>query len=116
MKKKYLRYGSNCKFNVESASCNATQKISFSLPAQRRVIIYCYCGGQDAAVPTDGCKENGFCNNKLVKDMQHLASHIEGPKLPHEVESALSLPVDILSVTFPVQSAVQINTQISVVL
>ena len=36
--------------------------------------------------------------------MQHLASHIEGAELPPEVESALSLPVDSLSVTFPVCS------------
>ena len=48
--------------------------------------------------------------------MQHLAAHIEGPKLPQEVESALSLPVDSLSVTFPVQSVVKVNTQVSVAL
>ena len=38
------------------------------------------------------------------------------PRLTQEVESALSLPVDSLSVTFPVQSVVKVNTQVSVAL
>lgn len=34
--------------------------------------------------------------------MLHIAAHIEEPKHPQEVEPALSLPVDSLSVIFPV--------------
>ena len=48
--------------------------------------------------------------------MQHLAAHIEEPKLPQEVQSALPLPVDRLSVTFPGQSVVKVITQASVAL
>ena len=45
--------------------------------------------------------------------MQHLAAHMKGPKLPQEVESALSPPVDCLNVTFPVQSVVEVTTHVS---
>lgn len=45
--------------------------------------------------------------------MQHLAAHIEGPKLPQEVGFALSLPIGSLGVTYPVQSVVQMNAQVS---
>lgn len=48
--------------------------------------------------------------------MQHIAAHIERPQLPEEVESALSLPVDSLSVTFPIQSVVKVNAQVFVAL
>ena len=53
-------------------------------------------------------KKNCTGHHRLVKDMQHLAAHIKGPKLPQEVESALSLPVDSLSIALPVQSVVKV--------
>ena len=100
--------------------CRAVCAISFShqptLGAHDQLVPFLSVTGSDAAAPTDDCKENCTCNNRLVKDMQHLATHIEGPTLPQEVESALSLPVDSLSVTFPVQSVVKVNTQVSIVL
>ena len=67
--------------------------------------------GSDTAATTDGCKEKCTCKTRLVKVTQHLAAHIEEPKLPQEVESALFLPVDGLSVTDLV--VVNINMQVS---
>lgn len=47
----------------------------------------------------------------MVKDVQHLTVHIKGLSLPQEVESPLSLPVDNLSVAFPVQSVIKVNAK-----
>ena len=41
--------------------------------------------------------------------MQHLT---EGPKIAQEVQSALSLLIDSTSVASPVQSVVQVNTEV----
>ena len=48
--------------------------------------------------------------------MQHLGADTEGPKLPQEAKFVLSLLVDNLGVAFHVQSVVQVDTQVSVVL
>ena len=68
--------------------------------------------GSEAAASTDGSKVNCTCHSKLVKYMLHIAAHIEEPKHPQEVEPALSLPVDSLSVTCQVQSVVQMDSQV----
>ncbi|XP_042268459.1 E3 ubiquitin-protein ligase TRIM33-like isoform X1 [Thunnus maccoyii] len=67
--------------------------------------------GSDAAAPADSSEEYCTCHNGLVEDLQHLTEHIEGPKLPQDVESALSLPVDSLCVAFPVQSVVDVDSK-----
>ena len=46
--------------------------------------------GPDVAPPTDNCKENCIGNNRLIKDVRHLAAHLKTSELPQEVESALS--------------------------
>ncbi|MED6270990.1 hypothetical protein CHARACLAT_015871 [Characodon lateralis] len=43
--------------------------------------------------------------------MQHLAGNTEGPKLPQEVQSALSLLVDGFTVASLLQAVVQVNTE-----
>lgn len=40
------------------------------------------------STPTSHSKEQYTGNHRLVKDLQHLAAHIEGSQLPQEVESA----------------------------
>ncbi|MEQ2219876.1 hypothetical protein XENOCAPTIV_026638 [Xenoophorus captivus] len=48
--------------------------------------------------------------------MQHLAANTKGPKLSQEVQSALSLLVDGFTVASPLQSVVQVNTEIFILL
>ena len=55
--------------------------------------------GSDAAAPTHS-------SNRLVRDLQHLAAHVEGSQLPKEIESAHPLLVHSLGIRFPVQSVV----------
>ena len=48
--------------------------------------------------------------------MKHPAANTEGSKLPPEVKSALFLLLNSISVASPVQSAVQINTEVFLLL
>ncbi|MED6243581.1 hypothetical protein ATANTOWER_022838 [Ataeniobius toweri] len=48
--------------------------------------------------------------------MQHLASNSEGPRPPQQVQSALSLLVDGFKVASPLQSVVQVNTEVFILL
>ena len=66
-----------------------TNRAQFS-PQHRASLLYHsveFLTVSEAAAPTDGCKENCTCNNRLVEDMQHLhlAAHIKEPKLSQEV-------------------------------
>ena len=54
-------------------------------------------------------------STRLIEDMQHLTSNTEGPKLPEEVKTVLSLLMNSISFykkSSPVQSVVQVNTNI----
>ncbi|MEQ2253580.1 hypothetical protein ILYODFUR_033630 [Ilyodon furcidens] len=68
--------------------------------------------GSDAATPADDSRRYSTIHNKPVKDMKNLVANTEGPKLPQEVQSALSILVYSFTVASPVQSIVQVNTEI----
>ncbi|MEQ2281691.1 hypothetical protein AMECASPLE_033024 [Ameca splendens] len=71
------------------------------------VCFYCFqytlvqFPGSDAASPADDGRRDQTFHNRLVEDLQHLAANTEGPKLPQEVQSALSLLVDGFTVASP---------------
>ncbi|MEQ2314669.1 hypothetical protein AMECASPLE_014585 [Ameca splendens] len=52
----------------------------------------------------------------LYNQMQHLAANTEEPKLPQDGQSALSLLVEGFIVTSPLQSVVQVNTEVFILL
>ena len=58
--------------------------------------------GSDAAPPSNYHKEKYTGHHRLVKDLQHLAAHVEGSQLPQEVKSAHPLLVNSFSVRSPV--------------
>ncbi|MEQ2296727.1 hypothetical protein AMECASPLE_027507 [Ameca splendens] len=48
--------------------------------------------------------------------MQHIAGNTEGPQLPQEVQSGLSFHVDGFTVASLLQSVVQVNTEVFILL
>ncbi|KAK5620253.1 hypothetical protein CRENBAI_026550 [Crenichthys baileyi] len=52
----------------------------------------------------------------LIEDMQHLAANTERPKPPQKVQSALSLLVDGFAAASSLQSVVQVNDEIFLLL
>ncbi|MEQ2300545.1 hypothetical protein AMECASPLE_026803 [Ameca splendens] len=70
----------------------------------------------DAASPADEGRRDHTLDNRLIEDMQHLSANTEGPKLLQEVQSALSLLVDGFTVATPLQSVVQVNTEVFILL
>ncbi|MED6245820.1 hypothetical protein ATANTOWER_008647 [Ataeniobius toweri] len=71
-----------------------------------QVVELFYVPGSDAATPVDDGRRDHTLHNRLMEDMQHLVGNTEGPKLPQEVQSALSLLVDGFTVASPLQSVV----------
>ncbi|MEQ2221619.1 hypothetical protein ILYODFUR_017651 [Ilyodon furcidens] len=61
-------------------------------------------------LPQQMMAEEITLSNRLIEDRQRLAANTEGPKLPQEVQSALSLLLDGFTVASPLQSVVQVNT------
>ncbi|MEQ2294024.1 hypothetical protein AMECASPLE_039598 [Ameca splendens] len=49
---------------------------------------------------------------QIIEDLQHLAANTEGPRPPKQVQSALSLLLDGFTVASPLQSVVQVNTEV----
>jgi len=49
--------------------------------------------GSNAAASVDGCKADGNLHQRYIEDVQHLGTDIEGPQVPQEVQSVLSLLV-----------------------
>ena len=72
--------------------------------------------GADASSPTNYSKEKYRKGHRLIKDLQHSVAHVKGSQLPQEVKSAHSLLVDSFSVRSPVQSVVDSNTKVLLIL
>ncbi|MED6240122.1 hypothetical protein ATANTOWER_016364 [Ataeniobius toweri] len=72
--------------------------------------------GSDAASPADDRRRDHTLHNRLIKDKQYLSGNTEGPKLPQEVQSALFLLLDGYTVASPLQSVVQVNTEVFILL
>ncbi|MEQ2252035.1 hypothetical protein ILYODFUR_017480 [Ilyodon furcidens] len=72
--------------------------------------------GSDAATPVDDGRRYHTLHNRLIEDMQHLAANTERPQLPQEVQNVLSLLVDGFTVAPPLQSVVQVNTKVFILL
>lgn len=51
-----------------------------------------------------------------MDNIQRLAADAEGSELPQEVEPAVVLLKNSFCVSFPVESVLQVNTQVSVIL
>ena len=48
------------------------------------------------------------------KDVQYLAANVEGPNLGQGVKSILSILTYSISVSLPLQSVVQVSTEVSI--
>lgn len=72
--------------------------------------------GSNAASPTNCSKDLCNGNSKLLQNIQHPAAHAKGSQLPQEEESAHFFILHTLSVNFPVLYAVDVHTQVVLVL